>query len=272
MPHLLRFIPASIGTVLLALLAGVGSPANLCGMMSGPLIAPSRCVARAPGPLIIAVAALALIALTLLLLMQWQRARRAVSYDSDAGRWVVLGWVLAIGGTVSLMAGLILIGSNGWPFSRQSRHISVRTGQLPVSISTVQRRYFASYSGGDGLQSHCASFGEVTVRNRSRTRSLDLDLALHVTPRDRAGCVPETAIPTRDDLIAIARRGLSADAVFRGPVTLAPRQSLRRELVFVFRQAAGGGLSDSDHDFSLAVKDRLSGQMVSFSLPAEYRG
>jgi hypothetical protein len=53
---------------------------------------------------------------------------------------------------------------------------------------------------------------------------------------------------------------------------LAPRQSLRRELVFVVRQTADGGLSDSDHDFSLAVKDRLSGQTVSFSLPAEYRG
>ncbi len=278
MRHLLRFVPALIGAALLAsLLAGANPIAALCRMLHASPWASSPCrmLTQSPfiqGPVVTAVAAIALIALTLALLMQWQRGRRAESYDSDAGRWVVLGWVLAIGGTASLMAGLILIGSNGWPFSHQSRHISVRTGQLPLFISTVQRRYFANYSGGDGLQSHCASFGEVTVQNRSRSRSLDLDLALLVTPRDRARAVPQTALPTRDDLIAIARRGLAADAVFRGPVMLAPRQSLRRELVFVVRPAADGGLSDSDYDFSLAVKDRLSGQTVSFSLPAEYRG
>jgi hypothetical protein len=278
MRHLLRLVPALLGAALLAsLIAGAHSIAGLCRILPSLEPATSRCHAFAQhpfiqNPIIIAVAAVALIALTLALLMQWQRGRRTVSYDSDAGRWIVLGWVLAIGGTASLMAGLILIGSNGWPFSHQSRHISVRTGQLPLSISTVQRRYFANYSGGDGLQSHCASFGEVTMCNRSRYRSLDLDLALLVTPRDRARAVPQTAMPTRDDLIAIARRGLVADAVFRGPVMLAPRQSLRRELVFVVRHAADGGLSDSDHVFSLAVKDRLSGQTVSFSLPAEYRG
>jgi hypothetical protein len=276
MLHALRFAPALIGILSLALmLTGAGAPSdNLCRFAPDYLLSASDCSALLSNiviTVIIMVAAIALVALTLLLLMQWQRARRAVSYDSDAGRWVMLGWVLAIGGTMSLMAGLILIGSNGWPFSHQSRHIGVSTGQWPVFISTVQRRYFASYSGGDGLQSHCASFGEVTMRNRSRTRSLDLDLALLVTRRDHAPAVPQTAMPTRDDLVAIARRGLSAEAIFRGPVALGPGQSLRRELVFVIRQQAGG-LSESDHDFSLAVKDRLSGQTVSFPLPAEYRG
>lgn len=271
MPHPLRYAPALIGILMLAAMLA-GAPAqNLCRLAPDRFLRASDCSALASHSLIIAVAAIGLIALTLALLMQWQRARRANSYDSDAGRWVVLGWVLAIGGTVSLMAGMILIGSNGWPFSHQSRHISVKTGQLPLFISTVQRRYLARYSGGDGLQSQCASFGAVTVRNRSRTRSLDLDLALVVTPREGACDIPQTAMPTRDDLTAIARRGLSPDAVFRNPVALAPRQSLRRELVFVVRQAAGG-LSDSDHDLALAVKDRLSGQTVSFPLPAEYRG
>ncbi len=273
MPHSFRYAPALIGILILALiLPGAGSPAdNLCRFAREHLLPASDCSALASNTLIIKVAAIVLIALTLALLVQWQRARRAISYDSDAGRWVVLGWVLAIGGTLSLMAGMILIGANGWPFSHQSRHISIRTGQLPLFISTVQRRYFASYSGGDGLQSHCASFGEVTVRNRSRTRSLDLDLALVVIPREGARAVPQTAMPNRDDLTAIARRGLSPDAVFRNPVVLGPRESLRRELVFVVRQATGG-LSERDHDLALAVKDRLSGQMVSFSLPAEYRG
>jgi hypothetical protein len=272
--HTARFIPASAGLVILGLmLFGPGAPAqNLCRITRYPAVLSQYCLSLKNLPLLAAGVAAALIALTLLLLLRWQRRRpRAISYDSDAGRWVVLGWILAIGGAVSLMAGLLLIGSNGWPFSQQSRHITIRTGQLPVFISTVQRRYIARYGGVDGSPSLCAGFGAVTIANRSRARAMSLDLGLVITPHQHGRAAPHTAIPTREDLAAIARRGLSAPATFRNPVELQPRQSLRRELVFVIRNA-GAGLSDRDHDFALAVTDRLSGQTVSFELPAEYRG
>jgi hypothetical protein len=275
MPHPARLFPALIGFLILGvMLAGSGQPAgNLCRIARHPAWLLQHCLALKHLPLFAGIAAIALIGLTLLLLLRWQRTRpRAITYESDAGRWVVLGWILAVGGAVSLLAGLLLIGSNGWPFSAQSRHITIRTGQLPVFISTVQRRYFAHYSGADGSQSLCAGFGDVTIRNRSRTRSMSLDLALTVTPRDAtAGAqpAPQAAMPSRDDLTAIARRGLSEQAIFRNPVALGPRESLRRELVFVIRHADTGL---SDRDFALAVTDRGSRQTVSFALPAEYRG
>lgn len=275
MPHPARFFPALIGFLILALMAsGPAGPAqNLCRLARHPVWLSQHCLALKPLPLLAGIAATALIALTLILLLRWQRSRpRAITYESDAGRWIVLGWILAIGGTVSLLAGLLLIGSNGWPFSTQSRHITIRTGQLPVFISTVQRRYFAHYSGAGGLQSLCAGFGNVTIRNRSRSRSMSLDLALTVTPRDAnldGHPAPQAAMPSRDDLIAIARRGLSEQAIFRNPVELGPRESLRRELVFVIRHADTGL---SDRDFALAVTDRQSRQTVSFALPAEYHG
>lgn len=274
MPPAARFGPALFGILILTLMlrGSAGLHDNLCRIARHPDWLFQHCFSLTALPLLAAIVAVALIALTLILLLRWQRARpQHMSYDSDSGRWIVLGWILVAGGVISFLAGMMLIGSNGWPFSHQSRHISVKTGQLPLSMSTVQRRYFANYSGADGSQSHCASFGEVTIENRSRSRSLALDLALLVTPRGSALDLPQTAMPTRDDLTAIARRGLPADAVFRNPVALGPRQSLRRELVFVVRQATTG-LSESDHDFALSVTDRTSGQMVSFALPAEYRG
>ena len=185
----------------------------------------------------------------------------------------MLGRILAVGGAISLLAWMLLIGSGGWPFSQQSRHIMIATGQLPISISTVQRRYFAGYSGADGVQSLCAGFGDVTIMNRSRARSVALDLGLAITPRDAGPEAPKAAMPTREDLAAIVRRGLSPQAIFRNPVELGPRESLRRELVFVIRAARGQeGLSDRDYAFALEVKDRLSGQAIAFTLPAEYRG
>jgi hypothetical protein len=267
---------------------GSAAPAeNLCRIARHPDWLLQWCRAQPHLQLIASIAAIALIAITLVLLFRWQRSRpRAITYESDAGRWIVLGWVLAIGGSVSLLAGLLLIGSNGWPFSAQSRHVTLKTGQLPVFISTVQRRYFARYSGADGAQSFCAGFGDVTIRNRSRTRAMCLDLALVITPRhgapkdrapihgargDHAHKPPHAALPSRDDLIAIARRGLSEQAIFRNPVELKPRESLRRELVFVIRDA-GTGLTDRDHDFALAVTDIRGKQTISFTLPAEYHG
>lgn len=274
MPHPARFLPALAGVLILGLmLLGGGAPHdNLCRIARVPVSLAQLCAGLTRLPPIAGAIALALVALTLLLLLRWHRARhRAISYDSDAGRWIVLGWILAVGGAVSLLAGMLLIGSGGWPFSQQSRHIAVRTGQLPVFISTVQRRYFARYSGADGLQSLCAGFGAVTVRNRSDSRSLSLDFALTIIPREAGGTAPPAAMPSRDDLSAIARRGLAAQAIFRNPVDLKPRETVRRELVFVIRDR-GAGLSDRDHDFALAVTDRLSGQTVSFALPAEYHG
>jgi hypothetical protein len=274
MPHPARFFPALAGLLILSLmLAGDGLwHDNLCRVARVSPTFLQHCVALKNLPLFAGMAAGALIALTLLLLLRWQRGRhRAISYDSDAGRWVVLGWILAVGGAIALMAGMLLIGSNGWPFSQQSRHITIRTGQLPVFISTVQRRYFANYSGPDGMQSLCAGFGAVTIRNRSNARVLSLDLGLIITPRQPGRGAPVAAMPTRDDLTAIARRGLAAQAIFRNPVALKPRESLQRELVFVIRHA-GSDLSDRDHDFALEVTDRPSGQRVSFALPAEYRG
>jgi hypothetical protein len=116
-------------------------------------------------------------------------------------------------------------------------------------------------------------FGEVTITNRSRSRSLALELGLIVTPREAGTEAPKTATPTREDLAAIVRRGLSPQAIFRNPVALAPRESLRRELVFVIRTPRGQeALSDREHAFALQVKDRPSGQAIAFTLPAEYRG
>jgi hypothetical protein len=273
MPHPARFFPALAGFLILGLIfIGPGEPAeNLCRLARNPLWLSQQCLALTEFPKLAGIAAGVLIALTVLLLFRWHRGRpRAISYESDAGRWVVLGWILAIGGAISLLAGMLLIGSNGWPFSQQSRHITIRTGQLPISISTVQRRYFASYSGADGLQSLCAGFGEVTIRNRSHTR-LTLDLGLTITARNGGHASPQATTPTREDLTAIARRGLAAQAIFRNPVELGPHESLRRELVFVIRNA-DQGLSDRDHAFALDVADRLSGRNVSFTLPAEYRG
>jgi hypothetical protein len=274
MPHPARFFPALAGLMILGLmLPGGGSPHdNLCRVARFPAALAQSCAGQTNLPLIATAVAIALIALILLLLLRWQRSRhRVISYESDAGRWIVLGWILAVGGAISLLAGMLLIGSGGWPFSEQSRHITIRTGQLPVAISTVQRRYFANYSGWDGVQSLCAGFGTVTVRNRSRSRNVALDLGLTITPRGAGREAPKAAMPTRDDLSAIARRGLAAQAIFRNPVELKPRESLQRELVFVIRDA-GTELSDRDHDFALSVTDRLSGQTVSFALPAEYRG
>ncbi len=274
MPLAARFGPALFGILIIALMlsGSAGIHDNLCRIARYPDRLSQHCLSLAILPLLAATISVALIALTPILLLRWQRARpQDISYDSNSGRWIVLGWILVAGGVISFLAGMMLIGSNGWPFSHQSRYISVKTGQLPLSMTTVQRRYFADYSGADGSQSHCASFGEVTIENRSRSRSLVLDLALLITPHASTRDVPQTAMPTRDDLTAIARRGLPADAVFRNPVALAPRQSLRRELVFLVRQATTG-LSESDHDFALSVTDRTSGQMVSFALPAEYRG
>jgi len=280
MPHPARFLPSLVGFVILGLMlfGSGGLSENLCRVARHPLWLSQHCLSQNHLALSASLAAIGLIALTLLLLLRWQRHRpRALSYESDAGRWVMLGWVLAIGGALSLLAGMLLIGSNGWPFSTQSRHIAVRTGQLPIVVSTVQRRYFARYAGGDGLQSLCAGFGEVTIRNRSRHRNMSLDVALLIRPREAAAAsdkreqLPRAAIPSRDDLIAIARRGLSEQAIFRNPIDLGPRESLRRELVFVIHQDSMAG-PDRDHDFALAVTDRRTRQTVSFALPAEYRG
>jgi hypothetical protein len=290
MPHPARFLPALAGFFILGvmLLGQAGPHENLCRAARAAATLYSHCLAVPYLPLLACIAATALIAFTLLLLLRWQRTRpRVITYESDAGRWVVLGWVLLIGGAISMLAGLILIGSNGWPFSDQSRHVAVSSGPLPVFISTVQRRYFALYSGADGAQSLCAGFGDVTIRNRSRTRRMTLDMALVITPqaigphigarRNTAlqhkaqTTAPEAAMPSRDDLIAIARRGLSEQAIFHNPIELGPRENLRRELVFVIRHA-NTSLSDRDHNFALTVTDRRSRQSVSFTLPAEYRG
>ena len=278
MPHPARFVPALFGFLILGLmLIGSGSLAdNLCRLARNPQSFKAACLSAPHLPLYAGAIAVALVALTLLLILNWQRARpRSISYESDAGRWIVLGWILAIGGSIALLAGLALIGSGGWPFSRQSRHINTKTGQMPVVISTVQRRYFVNYSGAE-QQAVCAGFGEVTIRNRSATRSMALDLELVMTPRDTGRPSLRTHIPDRADLAAIARRGLTPHSLFRNPVELAPREALRRELVFVIRPADGGerqiGLSDRDYSFALDVHDRLTGQQISMSLPSEYRG
>lgn len=274
MPRVGRFAPALAGVSIVGLmLIGRGDPhTNLCRIARYPDSLAKPCLALGKLPYIASAIALTLITLTLLLLLRWQRSRpRAISYESDAGRWIVLGWILAVGGAISLLAGLLLIGSNGWPFSQQSRHITICTGQLPITISTVQRRYFANYSGADGTQSLCAGFGDVTIRNRSHTHRIALELSLSIAPRARNGEALRGTTPTREDIAAIARRGLVPQAIFRSPVELAPRETLRRELVFVIRNP-GDTLSDRDHTFALDVTDRPSGKMVSFALPAEYRG
>ncbi len=278
MPHPARFFPALFGFLILGvMLIGPGTwTDNLCRLARNPQSFREICLAASHLPLYAGAIAVALVALTLLSVLNWRRGRpRTISYESDAGRWIVIGLILAIGGAVALLAGLALIGSGGWPFSQQSRHIQTKTGQLPVFISTVQRRYFANYSGAEP-QAVCAGFGEVTIHNRSNTRKMALDLELIVIPRD-PGCVsPCTHVPDRADLAAIARRGLTPHALFRNPVELAPREQLRRELVFVIRLAEAGqsqpGLSDRDFSFALDVRDRLTGQQISMPLPSEYRG
>jgi hypothetical protein len=221
MPHPVRFIPAFAALLILGLmLVGSSDPHdNLCRVARMPVTLSQQCLALKNLPLFAGATGGALIALTLLLLLRWQRSRhRAISYESDAGRWVVLGWILALGGALALLAGMLLIGSNGWPFSQQSRHITIRTGQLPVFISTVQRRYFANYFGPDGGQSLCAGFGAVTIRNRSNTRSLALDLGLTITPRESGRHAPESQM----------RAGRSVQRKYRR----ARLQSLRRNRTF----------------------------------------
>jgi hypothetical protein len=276
MPHPARFVPALFGLLILGvMLFGPGtSTDNLCRLARNPQSFQEICLAASHLPLYAAAIALALVALTLLSVLNWRRGRpRTISYESDAGWWIVVGLILAIGGAVALLAGLALIGSGGWPFSQQSHHIQTKTGQLPIVISTVQRRYFANYSGAEP-QAVCAGFGEVTIRNRSNTRKMALDLELIVSPRNPGRVGPRTHVPDRADLAAIARRGLTPHALFRNPVELAPREQLRRELVFVIRLAEGGqpNLSDRDYSFALDVRDRFTGQQISMSLPSEYRG
>lgn len=276
MPHPTRFIPALLGILMLGLmLIGPGSPqSNLCRVMPKLDTLPQLC-SFGQLWLVTGIAAIAMIAISLVLISNWQRDRpRAISYESDAGRWILIGWVLAIGGAVALLAGLALIGSGGWPLSQQSRYISTKTGQLPIIISTVQRRYLANYSG-TGPLAICAGFGEVTIRNLSSHRPMALDLNLLVTPRDAGASALLTNIPDRADLNAIARRGMTPQSLFRNPVELAPREELRRELVFVIRFADGArqsSVSDRDYSFVLEVRDRLSGNQISMFLPAEYRG
>ena len=235
MPHPARFVPALFGFLILGLtLIGPGTPIdNLCRLARNPQSFREFCLSAPHLPLYAGAIAVALVALTLLLILNWQRGRqRSISYESDAGRWIVLGWILAIGGAIALLAGLALIGSGGWPFSQQSRHINTKTGQLPVVISTVQRRYFVNYSGAE-LQAVCAGFGEVTIRNRSSTRKMALDLDLVLTPRDPDRNSPRARIPDRADLDAIARRGLTPHSMFRqsggacAARGLAPRTGVR---------------------------------------------
>jgi hypothetical protein len=276
MPHPARFSPALLGFLVLGLLLfGPGTPQqNFCRIARNPERLGDLCLATAHLPLYAGLAAIGLIALTLILILNWRRGRpRAISYESDAGRWIVLGWILAIGGAVALLVGLALIGSGGWPFSQQSRHVHTKTGQLPIFISTVQRRYLANYSGADE-RAVCAGFGEVTIRNRSSTRSMALDLDLAVMPRDPKRAQPSSRFPDRADLNAIARRGLAPHSLFRIPVELAPREQLRRELVFILRFEDSGAptLSDRDYSFVLHVRDRISGQQIAMALPSEYRG
>lgn len=275
MLHPLRFIPAVFGLGLIALmLTGPADPAaNLCRLARHSVRLQDGCLATPHLAAYSGALAIALVAWTLLSIRRWQWDRhRVISYESDAGRWVMIGWVLAVGGAISLLLGLMLIGSGGWPFSQQSRHIQTRSGQLPVRISTVQRRYFAQFAGTAEGRSVCASFGEVTIANRSRHRALAIDLGLAVTPR-HGGEAPQAALPSRSDLAAIARRGHRPQALFDNPVALAPRQSLRRELVFVIRLKQGdAALRDRDYAFALEVRDRLSGEAVAMTLPAEYRG
>ncbi len=100
-------------------------------------------------------------------------------------------------------------------------------------------------------------------------------LDLIVTPRGADRAQPRSHIPNRADLNAIARRGLTPQSLFRNPIELGPGEELRRELVFVISFAGGVGqstISDRDYTFVLEVRDRLSGQQVSMTLPAEYRG
>ena len=283
MPLLARILPSLFGLLLIgAMLPGkASSAANLCAIVRTPQ-AVARCLAipyLAPSAW---AAAIALLALTLLLLWRWQSARMPViTYESDAERWVMLGWMLAIGGAISLLAGLALIGSGGWPFSAHTRHIKIQTGQLPVTISTVQRRYLANYSGGrDDPTTHalCAGFGEVTFANRSRFCRVALDLGLRLESRHAGASGPCGSMPGRHDLTAVARRGLGVETLFRNPIELQPRQALKKELVFVIRFAVSEArlpdnvLQDADYTFVLDVKDRISGQAVSLTLPAQYRG
>jgi len=127
MPHPARFLPSLIGFVILCLMlfGSGGLSENLCRVARHPLWLSQHCLSQNHLALSASLAAIGLIALTLLLLLRWQRHRpRALSYESDAGRWVMLGWVLAIGGALSLLAGMLLIGSNGWPFSTPNRRFS----------------------------------------------------------------------------------------------------------------------------------------------------
>lgn len=275
MPMIARLFPALIGFFLLgAMLSGSGTPqANLCRLAPRPLA--ELCVATGSLAVFVGGLALAAIAISLILLFSWQRSRpRAISYDSDAGRWIVIGWFLAITGVILLLAGLVLIGTGGWPFSEQSRHVRTSTGQLPIVISTVKRRYLVNYAG-TGAPAVCAGFGEVTIRNLSTHRNVTLELRLLATPRDSNAAPIETAMPSRADLNAIARR--LPQSLYRNPVALGPREELRRELVFVIRSEdptmqAAPDLSERRYELVLEVRDLVSGRQISMSLPAEYRG
>ena len=96
------------------------------------------------------------------------------------------------------------------------------------------------------LPDACAGFGDVTIRNRSRTHRVALELSLSITPRAGNGESLRGVTPTREDISAIARRGLAPQAIFRSPIELAPRESLRRELVFVIRNP--GAAPGVEHD------------------------
>ena len=275
-----RILPGLSGLLLIGLMGSGGSAANLCALLRAPE-AVARCLAIPYLTPSAWIAAITLLALTLLLLWHWQSARMpAITYEGDAERWIMLGWVLAIGGAISLLAGLALIGSGGWPFSAHTRHIKIQTGQLPITISTVQQRYLANYSGGhDDRAAHalCAGFGEVTFANRSRWRRIALDLGLRLESRRADASGPCGSLPGRHDLAPVARRGLGVETLFRNPIELQPRQALKKELVFVLRFAASESrlpdtLQDGDYTFVLDVKDRLTGQTVSMTLPAQYRG
>ena len=287
-------LPGFLGAGLVGLiLSGPGDPrATLCHLLRARQSAQEYCLAIPHLALWAWAVALGLVGLTILLVWQWRRARRAaITYRTDARRWIVLGWVLAIGGAISLLAGLALIGSGGWPFSQHSRNIRFETGKLPVAISPVQRRYFSNYSGfigGRAVSSQSAGFGDVTIANRSRDRRLSLDLGLRLAGRIDGVALPDALAGPfgtqlgRDDMAAIAvvRRGFGSQAFFGSPVELEPRQSATKELVFVFRvgtDALRNALADlmardRDTAFILDVTDRLTGDAIAMTLPAEYRG
>jgi len=169
------------------------------------------------------------------------------------------------------------------------------TRGISVAISRVEQKVFANYAGfpvdKQEWDAQAIDYGEITITNISAKENVALNLTLHITGKDGTDLKAPTdlvgpfgMIMGKDDLVTkhLANSSFGEPPkYFRNPIELAPGQTERKRLKFLFNFGGLGEIRGNfamsmmrreNYNFDLEISDLISGNTKIMHLPAEYRG